>query len=192
MIRRPPRATRTATLFPYATLFRSVARPDHRLARRRLGAVDLFALEVVEPRTQHLHRLGAVLVLAALILLDHDESRRDMRDADRAVGRVDMLAARPARAVNVDLEVAVVDRDVDFLGLGQHRDGCGAGVDATLAFGRGDALDAVDAAFEFQFGEHALPAHRCDDFLVTADLGLVRRDDFDLPALTIEIGRAHV
>src|SRR3546814_10865028 len=73
MIRRPPRATRTATLFPYATLFRSVARPDHRLARRRLGAVDLFALEIVEPRTQHLHRLGAVLVLAALILLDHDE-----------------------------------------------------------------------------------------------------------------------
>src|SRR3546814_6392263 len=74
-----------------------------------------------------------------------------MRDADRAVCRVDMLAARPARAVNVDLEVAVVDRDVDFLGFGQHRDGCGAGVDAPLAFGRGDTLDAVNAAFEFQF-----------------------------------------
>src|SRR3546814_1994261 len=99
MIRRPPRSTRTDTLFPYTTLFRSVtqprqslrlilgdqrvdqlvhlplddlgqaverqvdpvvghaplreiigadafgavARPDHRLARRRLGAVDLFA-----------------------------------------------------------------------------------------------------------------------------------------------------
>src|SRR3546814_16498752 len=107
MIRRPPRYTRTYTLLPYTTLFRS--------------------------------------------------------------------AARPARAVNVDLEVAVVDRDVDFLGCGQHRDGCGAGVDAPLAFGRGDTLDAVNAAFEFQFGEHALPAHRCDDFLVTADLGLDRK-----------------
>src|SRR3546814_17227378 len=27
MIRRPPRSTRTDTLFPYSTLFRSVARP---------------------------------------------------------------------------------------------------------------------------------------------------------------------
>src|SRR3546814_19594025 len=29
MIRRPPRSTRTDTLFPYTTLFRSVARPYH-------------------------------------------------------------------------------------------------------------------------------------------------------------------
>src|SRR3546814_2090376 len=28
MIRRPPRSTRTDTLFPYTTLFRSTARPD--------------------------------------------------------------------------------------------------------------------------------------------------------------------
>src|SRR3546814_18342735 len=38
MIRRPPRSTRTDTLFPYTTLFRSLARaPPHgdALARRR-------------------------------------------------------------------------------------------------------------------------------------------------------------
>src|SRR3546814_1367147 len=29
MIRRPPRSTRTDTLFPYTTLFRSVAHRDH-------------------------------------------------------------------------------------------------------------------------------------------------------------------
>src|SRR3546814_17340993 len=33
MIRRPPRSTRTDTLFPYTTLFRSLA-PDERLRRR--------------------------------------------------------------------------------------------------------------------------------------------------------------
>src|SRR3546814_12315269 len=33
MIRRPPRSTRTATLFPYTTLFRG-ARPDRGAARR--------------------------------------------------------------------------------------------------------------------------------------------------------------
>src|SRR3546814_6264008 len=39
MIRRPPRSTRTDTLFPYTTLFRSVdAQPiDHRFAERRDG-----------------------------------------------------------------------------------------------------------------------------------------------------------
>src|SRR3546814_9202514 len=31
MIRRPPRSTRTDTLFPYTTLFRSVARQPHHL-----------------------------------------------------------------------------------------------------------------------------------------------------------------
>src|SRR3546814_4771468 len=46
MIRRPPRSTRTDTLFPYTTLFRSHARgaahgePDHQLIARRAGFVD--------------------------------------------------------------------------------------------------------------------------------------------------------
>src|SRR3546814_19382374 len=38
MIRRPPRSTRTDTLFPYTTLFRS-ARPGDRLVCRRSGTL---------------------------------------------------------------------------------------------------------------------------------------------------------
>src|SRR3546814_9090595 len=38
MIRRPPRATRTDTLFPYTTLFRSL--PPHAARRRHSGAGD--------------------------------------------------------------------------------------------------------------------------------------------------------
>src|SRR3546814_5491278 len=34
MIRRPPRSTRTDTLFPYTTLFRSCRRPDRRRPAR--------------------------------------------------------------------------------------------------------------------------------------------------------------
>src|SRR3546814_7805390 len=42
MIRRPPRSTRTDTLFPYTTLFRSVGRGgDDALGERRLLAGDL-------------------------------------------------------------------------------------------------------------------------------------------------------
>src|SRR3546814_4804494 len=44
MLRRPPKSTRTDTLFPYTTLFRSLdqrlhrADPDHGRARRHLAA----------------------------------------------------------------------------------------------------------------------------------------------------------
>src|SRR3546814_8880436 len=38
MIRRPPRSTRTDTLFPYTTLFRSRLARDHGRADRRLHA----------------------------------------------------------------------------------------------------------------------------------------------------------
>src|SRR3546814_5110336 len=46
MIRRPPRSTRTDTLFPYTTLFRSaetfIVGPRHEVddARHRVGAID--------------------------------------------------------------------------------------------------------------------------------------------------------
>src|SRR3546814_4162060 len=44
MIRRPPRSTRTDTLFPYTTLFRSVLhRVDRQAHRGGLGAADRLA-----------------------------------------------------------------------------------------------------------------------------------------------------
>src|SRR3546814_13503181 len=41
MIRRPPRSTRTDTLFPYTTLFRSVKKYGARTARSHVGAPAL-------------------------------------------------------------------------------------------------------------------------------------------------------
>src|SRR3546814_4596371 len=54
MIRRPPRSTRTDTLFPYTTLFRSGGRPSHyrRLARR--GAVGI----ALRRQAARFHRAG--------------------------------------------------------------------------------------------------------------------------------------
>src|SRR3546814_9066701 len=42
MIRRPPRSTRTDTLFPYTTLFRS---ERHHCQRRRIGMLDWRSLD---------------------------------------------------------------------------------------------------------------------------------------------------
>src|SRR3546814_10321076 len=40
MMRRPPRSTRTDTLFPYTTLFRSANKPNHVTASKPLKPLD--------------------------------------------------------------------------------------------------------------------------------------------------------
>src|SRR3546814_3138405 len=66
MIRRPPRSTRTDTLFPYTTLFRSVPRAHGDVPRRR----------------RHVARGAA--------------GRARRRDRDRAVGRAHRAVGRQA------------------------------------------------------------------------------------------------
>src|SRR3546814_21010293 len=46
MIRRPPRSTRTDTLFPYTTLFRSVRRSRFRRSQRACGTAPLLLVRV--------------------------------------------------------------------------------------------------------------------------------------------------
>src|SRR3546814_10323869 len=74
MIRRPPRSTRTDTLFPYTTLFRSVPRPcgggapqarlrppthgasrDHRRRRRRSAGILPAAVSAPDPSRSEEH-----------------------------------------------------------------------------------------------------------------------------------------
>src|SRR3546814_5147615 len=58
MIRRPPRSTRTYTLFPYPTLFRSDLHPEFGLridgtAHHGAGPADLFVQLVVDFHNAH-------------------------------------------------------------------------------------------------------------------------------------------
>src|SRR3546814_3622691 len=66
MIRRPPRSTRTDTLFPYTTLFRSLAASD-KIGQRRLIVRDLshdLRLQL-DRRAQGLARLRPALLRIA-------------------------------------------------------------------------------------------------------------------------------
>src|SRR3546814_1030653 len=56
MIRLPPRSTRTDTLFPYTTLFRSSA-----ISILLLGSGDFSAAASVQPKTDRDHRKGEKL-----------------------------------------------------------------------------------------------------------------------------------
>ena len=55
-------------------------------------------------------------MLRPLVLARHDDAGRQVRDADRRIGDVDVLTAGAARPVGVDAQVLVVDLDVDVLG----------------------------------------------------------------------------
>ena len=69
-----------------------------------LGVLELLLLchalahlVLVQARAQHLPGLVAVAVLDAVVLALHDDAGRDVRQAHRRVGLVDVLAAGAAR-----------------------------------------------------------------------------------------------
>ena len=119
----------------------------HRVGRR----LALLQLDLVEPRLQHRHRLGAVLVLRALALAGDDDRSSPggvIGDAHRAVGLVDVLAAGARGAVGVDAQILVLDLDLDL--VVDHRidpDRGEAGVAARVGVERRDAHQAMHAAF---------------------------------------------
>src|SRR3546814_10534627 len=96
MIRRPPRSTRTDTLFPYTTLFRS----------------NQFALAAADgdEGVERLHAgLDGFVDRGA-----RDDPRRLDLDAHALVGQNRPLAVdRVAKAIDDAAEQALADRDVD-------------------------------------------------------------------------------
>src|SRR3546814_14582107 len=90
MLRRPPRSTRTDTLFPYTTLFRS--REDDRRAIGFGGAED------VEPRARDAleHPVAGVWIVAPLHdFFDKPCGRNDMALGPERDARVGGQAGRP-------------------------------------------------------------------------------------------------
>ena len=80
-----------------------------------LLGLALAQLELVELRFQHRHRFGAVAVLRAVVLALDDDVGRQVRDAHRRVGLVDVLAAGAGGAKGVDAQVGRIDLDLDRL-----------------------------------------------------------------------------
>src|SRR3546814_17735514 len=67
MIRRPPRSTRTDTLFPYTTLFRSAGTDEHlhghSRAQRLIAELQPRQFVGADPDADTIERLTALLVL---------------------------------------------------------------------------------------------------------------------------------
>ncbi len=104
-----------------------------------LGLAALL-LEVPQLGLEHAHRRGLVLVLRALDLARDDDAGRQVAQAHRRVGLVDVLTAGAARAEGVDLEVGLVDLDVDLVlaEVGQRHHAGEAGLAARVGVERRD------------------------------------------------------
>ena len=94
-----------------------------------------------------------------------------------------MLSAGTGRAERVDAQILGVERELHLFRFRHHRNCDGGGVNAALCLGFRNTLNPMHAAFKFQFAEYAAAFHRQDEFLHTAQLGLVEADHIGPPAV---------
>src|SRR5262245_22896398 len=174
-----------------ADLLGPLARADLRAARRLLLLALLLAFALVEARAENAERLRLVLELRLLVLHRDDEARRNMRDPDRGVRRVDALATRPGRAVDVDLQVVGIDLDLDFFDLRHDRDGGRGRVDPALRLRLRHALDTVRPTLPLEDGVGAVALDSEGDLLEAAAVVGARREGFRLEAAALRVAVQH-
>src|SRR5438105_883975 len=115
-----------------------------------------------------------------------------MRDPHGGVGRVHALPAFAAGAVDVDLEVVVVDDEVRLLSLRQHRHRRRRRVNATLRLGRRHALNAMDAGLELELRVRPSPNDLEDDLFEAPLIRSAGRQLFGLPTMSLRITEVHL
>ncbi len=136
--------------------------------------------------------LGAVLVLGTLFLTLDDDPGRQVSDADRRVGLVDVLAAGARGAVGVDAQVGRIDFHGRLLvRLRQDRHGARRRMDASLGFGLRHTLHTMRAGLELELGVDVVALDAGNHFLVTAVLALALGKDLHAPALFLGVARIH-
>src|SRR3546814_20934149 len=109
MIRRPPRSTRTDTLFPYTTLFRSVAFLDLGVAAEDHDA-DIVGLEV---ERHALHAVGEFDHFAGLDIVEAVDAGDAVADREHGADFAD-------RGVRPEICAQILDDLVDFCGANFH------------------------------------------------------------------------
>ena len=149
-------------------------------------------LHLVQAGAQHLHADLAVLDLRALLLGLHHGVGGQMGDAHRRVGGVNALTAGAGSAVGVDAQVGLVDLNVDLLRLGQHGNGSSRGLDAALALGLGNALNAVHAGLVLHNGIDLVALDLELDALEAASLAGAGVKHGHLPLLGLEEALVHL
>src|SRR3546814_11112606 len=117
MIRRPPRSTRTDTLFPYTTLFRSEGREVFRHAVTKMSEVILEALEATGLTAEDIDWFVPHQANKRII----DGTARKLGiDGDRVVVTIDEHANTSAASIPLALSVAVGDNRSEERRVGEE------------------------------------------------------------------------
>src|SRR5215469_5192863 len=115
-----------------------------------------------------------------------------MRDADRGIGLVDVLAARARGAVGIDAQIRRIDLDlIDLIELRENRHGARRGVDAPLRLGGGHALHTVRTGLELQPRERPLAGDATDDLAIATVLARALAEHLRAEAPGFGIARLH-
>src|SRR6185437_9463369 len=124
-----------------------------------ISGLLLLQLILVELGAKLLHGTGTVFMLGSLVLALHDDAGRQVREAHRRFGAIDMLAAGPAGAKNVDLQIVRLYVDLDVLvDLRIYENRSERGVPARIGIKRRNANQAVNTDLRLQLPVDVLAA----------------------------------
>ena len=114
-----------------------------------------------------------------------------MREVDRRLHLVDVLAARAARAGGGQGDVLLLDLDRHLVHLRHHRHGRRARVHAARRLRRRHALDAMHPRLELELGEDRVALHLERGVSVATRLGVRRRRQPHAPPLRLGVLRVE-
>ena len=152
----------------------------------------LLQFDLVEPRAQHVPGLRLVLVLRTAGLTDHRDPGRNVRQAHRGFGLVDVLAAGAARAHGVGANVGFVDVDLDrVVDHRKDRDRRERGVPPRVGIERRDPHQPMHAGFGLQPAIGVVAADLDGRGLDAGLFALGLLEIFDLEAVLLGPARIH-
>ena len=105
----------------------------------------LAFFKVKKARTQNAKRFFLVLNLAFFVLLNNDNSRRNMSKAHGRISRIYALTARSSGTHNVNADITRLYLDFSFLCFRKNGNGYRRRLKASLTFRCRNALNAVNA-----------------------------------------------
>src|SRR6266567_1040191 len=157
-----------------------------------LLGLALADLELVELGLEHGHRFGAIAVLRAIVLALHDDVGRQMGDAHRGIGLVDVLAAGARRAEGVDAKFRRIDLDVDGLvDFGIDKDAGKGSVPARVGIERALAHQAMHAGLGAQIAIRVISVDLDARALDPGDFTRGFLENFRLIALALAVAEIH-
>ena len=155
-----------------------------------LGAIiGDFALK--QTRTEYSHGALTVLLLRTFVLHSNNNTGREMRDTNSGVGRIDALPTVATRTINVDAKIFGLDFNIGFFSLREDGNRSSASMNAPLAFGNWNTLDAVNATFEFELAIWLFTRDTDDDLLVAASIVNRLGLELNFEAVSLSITKIH-